>query len=117
LEKYLFPNTKKNLESIAERKILLTFGDLDFQGKKVKELGLEKYFDEVILTDEHKLDFLKDFVEKNSDKEIIFINDNYNKRFSENEEIKKAIPEIKIFEVDNYSENSQNKIQDIFQKI
>jgi hypothetical protein len=36
---------------------------------------------------------------------------------SENEKIKKAIPEIKIFEVDNYSENSEHKIQDIFKKI
>jgi hypothetical protein len=56
-------------------------------------------------------------LKKNSDKEIAFINDNYNKRFSENKEIKNAIPEIKIFEVDNYSENSKTKIQDIFNEI
>jgi FMN phosphatase YigB (HAD superfamily) len=64
LEKYLFPKVKERLREIKDKKILLTFGDLEFQSKKVKELGLEKEFDEVILTDEHKLTFLKDFVEK-----------------------------------------------------
>jgi len=78
---------------------------------------LDKIFDEVILTDEYKIDFLKDFVEKNKEKEIIFVNDNYNKRFSENAEIKKSIPEIKIFEVDNYKKNSSKNIYDIFQQI
>ncbi len=117
LEKYLFDGVVENLKKIKDRKILLTFGDIEFQKKKVEALGLDKVFDEVILTDEHKIDFLKDFVEKNKGEEIIFVNDNYNKRFLENAEIKKVIPEIKIFEVDNYSENKNKKIQNIFELI
>ena len=117
LKKYIFDNVLENLNKIRETKILLTYGDLNYQRKKVMSLGFDKIFDRVILTDKNKVEFLKDFYEKNNNKKIYFINDNYNKRFSENKEIKEKIPKINIFEVDNYISEKEKTINNIFKKI
>ncbi len=113
---YLFKNISKNLKKIKSKKILLTFGNIEFQKVKIHSTGLQKFFDNIILVDENKITFLKDFYEKNKDKKIIFINDNYNKRFNENSEIHDKIPEIEIFEVDNYIKKNKKTIDDFFEK-
>ncbi|HIE33398.1 MAG TPA: hypothetical protein EYP81_05085, partial [Thermodesulfobacteriaceae bacterium] len=59
---------------------------------------------------ENKVHFLTDFVAENPGKEIIFINDSYNKRFSENTEIVEKIPQIKVLEVENYKKETKNTI-------
>lgn len=114
---YLFPKVKENLQKISAKKILLTFGNLNFQKEKVTALKLSNIFDEIIITDKNKINFLWEFYQSNQDKEIIFINDTYNKRFNENQEISKKIPEIKIMEVDNYLPEKKKTIQEIFKKI
>jgi len=116
-DQYIFSEVVKNIKSIPGEKVLLTFGNKNFQELKLKSLFFDTLFDKVFLTDENKIHFLKDFAEKNKDKEIIFINDSYNKRFSENTEIAKKIPQIKIFEVDNYNKEKEKTISDIFKKI
>lgn len=116
-DKYIFDSVYKNIEKIKEEKILLTFGNIDFQNIKVKSTFFDKIFDKVILVDENKITFLKDFYEKNKTKEIIFVNDNYNKRFNENKEVKEKIPEIKIFEIDNYNKKNKKTIDNFFKKI
>jgi FMN phosphatase YigB (HAD superfamily) len=115
-KKYLFKNVLENLKKIKEEKILLTFGDIDFQKIKIKSLELDKVFDKIILVDENKIIFLEDFYKKNLDKKIFFINDNYNKRFNENNEINDKIPGIEVFEIDNYKKDSLKTIDNFFKK-
>jgi hypothetical protein len=104
----------KNLEG---EKVLLTFGNKDFQDLKVKSIFFDTVFDKVFLTDEKKILFLQDFVNENPGREIIFINDNYNKRFNENTEIKKSIPKIQVIEVDNYQLDRNIDIKSIFKNL
>jgi FMN phosphatase YigB (HAD superfamily) len=112
--RYVFPRVKENLGKLKSKKILLSYGNLAFQEEKIKDSGLYDLFEEVILTEENKLKFLPKFYADNKDKEIFLINDTYNKRFRENEEIKKEIPAIKILEVDNYQPELKITIDDIF---
>lgn len=116
-KEYLFKNVYDNLEKIKTKKILLTYGNLEFQKLKTNTLCLEKIFQKIIITDKNKINFLIKFAEENKDKKIIFINDTYNKRFSENKEVGRKIPEITIFEVDNYKSQRKKTISDIFKKI
>ncbi len=50
--------------------ILYTYGDLDYQNKKIENSGILKYFDEVIITDEDKTKIDLDYANG------IFIDDN-----------------------------------------
>lgn len=104
----------KNLEG---EKVLLTFGNKDFQELKVKSIFFDAVFDKVFLTDENKVLFLQDFVNENPGRDIIFINDNYNKRFNKNTEITKSIPKIKVIEVDNYQLERNIDIKSIFKNL
>jgi FMN phosphatase YigB (HAD superfamily) len=113
-QKYVFPKVKENLGKLKSKKILLSYGNLAFQKKKIENSGLYDLFDEVILTEKNKIKFLPKFYTNNKDKEIFLINDTYNKRFRENEEIKREIPEINILEVDNYQPELQKNIDNIF---
>ena len=115
--KYVFPGVVENLQNLKSEKVLLSYGNLQFQKEKIKDSGLYELFDKVILTEENKINFLLEFYQKNKNKEIYLINDTYNKRFNENEEIKKEIPAIKIFEVDNYKPIKQKTILDVFRYI
>lgn len=112
--KYVFPEVVENLQKLKSEKILLSYGNLQFQEEKIKDSGLYKLFDKVILTEKNKINFLPKFCSRNKDREVYLINDTYNKRFKENEEIKKEIPEIKILEVDNYKPEYNQTINDIF---
>ncbi len=111
---YVFPGVVDFLKKIEVKKVLLSFGDIAFQKEKVKSSGIYYLFDRVVFTLDNKLDFLKKFVKNNRGKKIIFINDNYNKRFDENREVKRNIPEIKILEVDNYLSERNLSIDKIF---
>lgn len=116
-DEYVFPTVVEVIKNIEDEKVLLTYGDTDFQDLKVRSLFFDIIFDKVFLTDENKVPFLKDYAEKNSDKEIIFINDNYNKRFNENDEIKEKIPGINVIEVDNYGLEKKMEIVDILENL
>lgn len=107
----------EKIKEISGEKVLLTFGSKDFQDLKVRSLFFDTLFDKVFLTDENKVHFLTDFVAENPGEEIIFINDSYNKRFSENTEIVEKIPQIKVLEVENYKKETKNTIQNILKKI
>ncbi|PID83325.1 hypothetical protein CSB11_02175 [Candidatus Campbellbacteria bacterium] len=116
LEKYLFKNIKEEILKLDGEIILLTWGDFNFQKTKVQSLGLDKVFDRVYFTAENKIHFLEDFLNYHQDKEICFINDNYNKRLNENKAIAEKLSEIKVFEVDNY-ENTEKSILNILKKL
>lgn len=117
MERYIFENVVENLREIKDKKILLSFGNIEFQRAKIDALGFEKYFNEVVLTDKNKIEFLEKFYLENKGREIIFVNDTYNKRFYENDELNNKIPEIKIFEVDNYILKKNIDIDKIFKKL
>ncbi len=101
---YLFDDTLENLEKVKDKKVLLTFGSLEFQKLKVEALNFNEVFDQVFLTDENKMNFLESFISENSTKEIFFINDNNNKRFRENDEVRKLFPEVKVIDINNYDD-------------
>lgn len=61
----LYPESEEFLSKIDKKKykvILFTLGDENFQSKKVKHSGLEKYRDQVIYTEIQKWQYLKDIV-------------------------------------------------------
>lgn len=101
---FVFNGVSDALSRLRARKILLTYGSLDFQRLKVQASGLQELFDELYFTEESKILFLQNFFEKERNpKNFVFVNDNYNKRFSENKEVKNTFSEIEVFEVDNYT--------------
>ncbi len=73
---YLFPEAVSLLDFLKKEKhelILLTYGDLEWQKMKIKNLLIKKYFNKIIITAKDKeksLNFLKKKKEK-----IIIIND------------------------------------------
>ncbi|MCK5589117.1 MAG: YvcK family protein [Candidatus Pacebacteria bacterium] len=101
-KKFLFKDTIKILEKIKEKKILLSYGDIKYQTEKIYATGIPKYFDSVEIETKNKINFLRKFYGKNKDKEIIFVNDNCNKRFTENADVKKEFPDMKVIVVDKY---------------
>jgi FMN phosphatase YigB (HAD superfamily) len=116
-DQYVFPEVVESIKNLEGEKVLLTFGNKDFQELKVKSIFFDAVFDKVFLTDENKVLFLQDFVNENPGRDIIFINDNYNKRFNKNTEITKSIPKIKVIEVDNYQLERNIDIKSIFKNL
>lgn len=88
---------KEAIESLKKFKsknhdlILLTFGDKDYQSRKIKASGVSKHFDRV-LTTRDKIKTLNEILPQ--DKYAIFIND----KECENKEIKKHFPDLKIID-------------------
>lgn len=72
-KKYLYDDAEDfltKIKIIGNKLILLTYGDFDYQQKKIKPCLIEKYFDEIIITDKEKYSLDLDF------KNGIFIDDN-----------------------------------------
>lgn len=79
IDDYLKFGVEKTLEYFKKRGdelILITFGYKQWQEKKVDNLSIKKYFDEIIFEDKDKSksEYLKSLGEK--DEEILIINDN-----------------------------------------
>jgi hypothetical protein len=95
LPNYLYADTINFLETLkktGQPMILFSLGDPEFQYLKIKGSGIEKYFDRVFMDSRPKTEVLKEILDFITDKEIWFIND----RMSENIEIAKNFPEIKV---------------------
>ncbi len=109
IDEYLFPESVEVLKGLKKKNaelVLLTFGNKEWQQKKVDRLKIKKYFDEIILTDtdkEKSLDFLKSKREKK-----YIINDNA----KECDLIKKVIPQSEIILVNGpYSDNIEHDFE------
>ena len=73
---YLYKDTVPFLKKINHSKYevnLLSLGDIGFQRLKVDHSGLEKYFDNIYITDKQKWDYLADFLPTESF--FVFIDD------------------------------------------
>jgi phosphoglycolate phosphatase-like HAD superfamily hydrolase len=94
-EGYLFPESVSTLERLQPNNmlILLTKGEQGFQNKKIKNSGIEKYFNTIHVVSGSKEVFLKDIV---FDGPIYFIND----KESENAVVKNNFPDFVIIKVD-----------------
>lgn len=70
--KYLYKDTKEFLEKIkVNNKIVLwTYGDCEYQKRKILPCSIHKYFDEIIITDKEKTTLDLDF------ENGIFVDDN-----------------------------------------
>ncbi len=97
--RYLFNDSEELLKYLKEHHyqlILLTKGDDDFQKAKIDNTNIDDYFDDIIVTNNHKgeLDIYY---------HAIFIDDNY----EELESIMKNNP-IKVIHIDRYSKDKNN---------
>ena len=78
IKKCLYSDTIDFLEKLKnfnQKRILLSFGSPEFQKQKIKALDLEKYFDQVILTNEPKEIKLKKILSEIDERPVWFIND------------------------------------------
>lgn len=95
LSEFVYPRAGQVLSwtrNKTEEIILLSRGDAEFQGKKIKGSGLKDFFKKIVVT-KNKLRYLKsrDITEG---KDVFFVNDD----LGENREIKKFFPYFKIAE-------------------
>ena len=80
------------LQTVKQKLILLSFGELSFQSKKINATGIAKFFDEIIITPDSKElaleKILKQFVDE---KDVWFIND----KIEETKKILERFPKLK----------------------
>lgn len=89
--KFLFPDTIRFLKKYTPNLILLTLGEEDAQGAKIKGAGIRSYFREVIITPRLKVkDFEEIIIPKYSKKTLIFIDDKPNEVNS----VEKKFPQV-----------------------
>jgi len=94
---YLFADSVdfiKFVKEISSKVILLTAGDTKFQEEKIKHSKIRQFFDEVIILNGHKDDYLQPFVEKGN--KILFVNDSWR----ENTALRKRFPDLLIIATD-----------------
>lgn len=94
LQKYVFSDVPKFIESLRggrnNKIIILSFGEDDFQRKKIEGSGLSSLVDEVIVTEKKKADMLKGIVGKKEEK-VFFLDD----RVQYMKEMKEIFPFVK----------------------
>ena len=94
---HLFPDSVdfiKFLKENSTKVILLTAGDLKFQEEKIKHSGIWPMFDEVMILNGHKDDYLQSFIDKGC--KILFVNDSWR----ENTALRKRFPDLFIIGTD-----------------
>lgn len=94
---HLFPDSLdfiKFLKENSTKVVLLTAGDLKFQEEKIKRSGIWQLFDEVMILNGHKDDYLWSFIEKGF--KILFVNDSWR----ENTALRKRFPDLFIIGTD-----------------
>jgi len=106
-KRFLFPGIIKKLKKLGKRNknpslrsgtfllrnklILLSKGNLWFHKQKIKYSGIEKFFDEIYITDNKLKIFQEKIIPRYGQEKIIFIDD----KKEELEQIKKIYAEIK----------------------
>ena len=104
---FLFRDTKSFLQKIKNKNnylILLSYGDVKFQKKKILNSGIADFFDEIIITEGVKIAIIEKHKQANSSERVIFIEDHPKqldavmKKFSKDKKNKlfKKIDVIKI---------------------
>ena len=92
--------------------ILLSFGTTDFQGMKIKNLGISPYFQEVIITQKDKTEDLKNnILKKNEDEKIFFVDD----KADQVDKIKEKLPQIITMKIERSQGghlNTKSKLTD-----
>lgn len=111
---FLFPDAHEvlqNLRQQADKLILASRGKVYFQKKKIYNSGIEKYFDEIIISEKYKAEFLADRIKswRAQNHEIIFIDDSE----KEIRLIKKQFPYIETVLIQG-SDNLQHRISNLF---
>ena len=74
LSNYIFDDVIDTLKNLQGHKlILLSYGDQDFQMRKIRGSGIGVYFDEVVITSGDKYDMMKNFID--SDEILMLVDD------------------------------------------
>jgi len=109
IDDYLFPEAEQILQDAkrrCRRLILLTYGNVDWQKRKVINLKIKHYFDKIIFTDGEKskeIEFLKHLTG-----DIIIVNDNDRESLM----IKESLGRGKIFLIKGpYSKNVKHNLK------
>lgn len=98
------------LRNMAEKMILISRGNLYFQKKKILNSGIEKFFDEVIISEKIKAEVLAEQITKwrTQNKTIMFIDDS----LTEIKAVKKRFPCVKGLHI---KQGSQHFLKETFQ--
>lgn len=110
--KFGVENTLEHFKKRGDELILLTFGYKQWQKKKVDNLSIKKYFDEIIFEDQDKSksEYLKSLGEK--DEEVLVINDN----LSEAEQMLKILKKGELILVKGpYSGDAKDGASELFE--
>jgi FMN phosphatase YigB (HAD superfamily) len=90
---YLFADTVSFLnwlKSVAQKMVLLTAGDRDFQLKKIDASGIGDYFYDTVVLNGFKEQYLKNIIKAGD--QVLFVNDS----LRENLAVKSSLPDILI---------------------
>ncbi len=84
---YLFRDVKKFIQEFDRKNLyLVSYGHTGFQGKKIANCGLKKYFKKIIITDKMKGEAIKGLVSQKE--KFVFIDD----RVDQIEAVKRKLP-------------------------
>ena len=88
--KYVFPDVENFLKNFSPPELfLISHGDKNFQGKKIKNTRLESYFSAISISSDQKSRTIYPWMKKGEEKKF-FLDD----RVHYLEEVKKSLPEI-----------------------
>lgn len=90
------------LKSISNKTILLTAGDAKFQEEKIKHSEIENLFDEVVILNGHKDEYLRPILQNGY--KILFVNDSWR----ENVMIRKEFEHLSMVGIDGPHGRKQN---------
>ncbi len=73
-ERFVFDEVREFLDGVSEHeRIILTFGDAEFQSTKIRGSGLDRSVEQVLVTNESKWDIIEKVME--ADEDVIFVDD------------------------------------------
>ena len=80
------------LKTVNQKLILLSFGKIDFQSKKINASGIAEFFDEIIITPDGKELALEKILEQfDNEKDVWFVND----KIEETKKLLERFPKLK----------------------
>ena len=94
---YVYPNFFSFARSFNKKDlILLSFGEINFQGTKIENSGVNPFFSKVLITQKNKIENLKPICEKYLEEKIFFIDD----KAKQIDKIKKTFPQIILMKME-----------------
>ena len=91
LQKYVFKDVGRLIVNFHKSSlVILSYGDIKFQGQKIKGSGLTKYFGKIIISKKSKAVVIGKYHAKNGKESIYFLDD----RIEHLEEMKKSDPAV-----------------------